>query len=46
MIAYLLFKFVTPIIGYNGLFWVFFGIKAASLIIGLLFKETHDWKRH
>jgi len=45
MMAYLLYKFVTPKIGFNGLFWVFFGIKGAALVVGLFFKEAYEWKR-
>jgi hypothetical protein len=45
MIAYLLYKYVTPSIDLGGLFWIAFGIKVVALILGIFFKETHDWSK-
>jgi hypothetical protein len=44
MFAYLLYKYATPKIELAGVFWVCFGIKVIALILGIFFKETHDWR--
>ena len=45
MIAYLFYKYVTPSIELGGLFWVCFGVKCIALILGIFFKESHDWSK-
>ena len=45
MLGYLLYKFVTPTLDYTGVFWIVFGICIISFILGLFFRETHDWKK-
>ena len=43
MIGFILYYFLTPGIGYDGVFWIIFGINCFSLILGLIFKEEHNW---
>ena len=37
MIGFILYYFLTPGIGYEGVFWIIFGINCFSLILGLFF---------
>jgi hypothetical protein len=43
MIAYLLMKFTLADIHYIGLFWIMFGVNVASLILGIMFNQKHNW---
>lgn len=45
MVAYILYKFLVPEIEYVGLFWVVFGAVVISLVLGIFFTETHEWKK-
>lgn len=45
MLGYLLYKFGEPKIGYNGVFWIVFGFCCVAFILGVLFKEDHEWKK-
>jgi hypothetical protein len=45
MFGYLLYKFAMPIIGYGGVFWIVFGFCCVALVLGIFFKEEHDWKK-
>ncbi|CAK69197.1 unnamed protein product (macronuclear) [Paramecium tetraurelia] len=45
MLGYLLYKFGEPKIGYNGVFWIVFGFCCVAFILGVLFKEEHEWKK-
>jgi len=45
MSGYLLYKFAQPEIEYKGVFWIMFAFSCIALVVGLIFKEEHDWKK-
>ncbi|CAD8092769.1 unnamed protein product [Paramecium sonneborni] len=45
MLGYLLYKFGEPEIGFGGVFWIVFGFCCVAFILGVFFKEEHDWKK-
>lgn len=45
MLGYLLYKFGEPKIGYNGVFWIVFGFCSVAFVLGVFFKEEHEWKK-
>ena len=45
MLGFILYYFLTPIINFEGVFWVVFGINIFSLIVGIFFKDSYDWSK-
>ncbi|KAM3141824.1 hypothetical protein pb186bvf_006146 [Paramecium bursaria] len=43
MLGFILYYFLSPIINFEGVFWIVFGINFISLGLGIIFKEHHTW---